>query len=409
MATDPPSKATKAQKAREQKIASRQRKEQFLSDVQAHRDIFKGAVSTLAENHHKDEKVVAAHLYASSRLVKPTRKPNLYNAVLHAKALERKAKGIGSEGKDTLKNLSAEVANTDWRDLTDEQCTALLDGLAADKQQKELKENQRDLSAANRVRTFERTTNALETELVTLSAQTGCEYLSFFVGSKVTDGIAARILSSPGIRDACIQLFKDTPENMVLRIQAYIQGGLSGVVRVTEGARTYTTLKAEVRREILEGLRDILKTERAYREQDLPTVMSYKQYDGLVCTYGVQIVGWTEAGGVTNPDELGHVFKLERLLGALKKKTCCWEVLSDEEWNAKRDARAAANAANLLKRRKERIDKGKSKKKLVKSRELVDSSEDEAETDVASGIGAGSGPFANEPAGDSVMDGVVDA
>jgi len=63
--------------------------------------------------------------------------------------------------------------------------------------------------------------------------------------------------------------------------------------------------------------------------------MNYTNYDGLVCKWGTEIVGWTEAE-VVNPGHITTMLSLQRLAEAWRKGNCYWLVLTQEAWDAQR-------------------------------------------------------------------------
>jgi len=46
----------------------------------------------------------------------------------------------------------------------------------------------------------------------------------------MTDNFAPQTLTTPQVTDACVTLFKHTPEEMALKIDAFITAGLPGVL-----------------------------------------------------------------------------------------------------------------------------------------------------------------------------------
>jgi hypothetical protein len=67
------------------------------------------------------------------------------------------------------------------------------------------------------------------------------------------DNFAPRSFASPQVKDACISLFKHTPDEMILKINAYIKAGLPGVLNLL-GLKWPTNIKSEIRQLVLQGL-----------------------------------------------------------------------------------------------------------------------------------------------------------
>jgi hypothetical protein len=71
----------------------------------------------------------------------------------------------------------------------------------------------------------------------------------------VTDNFAPRSFAPPQVKDACIALFKHTPDEIVLKVDAYITAGLPGVLGMSNSTRP-TKIKSEIRDLVLKGLRE---------------------------------------------------------------------------------------------------------------------------------------------------------
>ena len=62
-----------------------------------------------------------------------------------------------------------------------------------------------------------------------LSQRTGCEYLTMFVRGNAFDLYKAQVSCSPKVEQACLHIFKQTPEEMSLKIEAFCVSGLGGM------------------------------------------------------------------------------------------------------------------------------------------------------------------------------------
>lgn len=104
--------------------------------------------------------------------------------------------------------------------------------------------------------------------------------------------------------------------------------------------------------------------------------MNYNNYEhSIVERYGVELVGWpSDLLPIRNPSTIGGRERVQCLLDALDAHPCCWVELSPEELVARISSNQArqANGECVYKPRKKRAAKS-----LEKSREHVESSEDE--------------------------------
>src|SRR5882724_1013772 len=57
----------------------------------------------------------------------------------------------------------------------------------------------------------------------------GCEYLTIFIRSSAFDSYGGEVSCSPKVTQACLHIFKQTPEEMSLKIEAFCVAGLGGM------------------------------------------------------------------------------------------------------------------------------------------------------------------------------------
>lgn len=60
--------------------------------------------------------------------------------------------------------------------------------------------------------------------------------------------------------------------------------------------------------------------------------MSYINHKKIVCKWGVELVGWTDAK-IENPAAITSSLALGRLLGVLHNGNCHWSPLTQESWD----------------------------------------------------------------------------
>ncbi|KAI0323299.1 hypothetical protein GY45DRAFT_1439640 [Cubamyces sp. BRFM 1775] len=173
-----------------------------------------------------------------------------------------------------------------------------------------------------------------------LASVTGAQYLFFLTKGDITDSFALCTATTPKVIEACMQLFKCTPEEMAMKIEAYVTTGLSGFVKAA-GMKRSIQLRSEIRSKVYEGLCKALM-EKGVPEDQHPGTMRWAQYGELVCRYGVALEGWTEGGddAVSNPERYKTIAQLERLHAALhgSSPSCFWVILDDASWEAKKEA-----------------------------------------------------------------------
>ncbi|KAF7984186.1 hypothetical protein HWV62_16878 [Athelia sp. TMB] len=348
--TQPPGPTPKrAKRTKEQIAAGKENTTQMWEDVYEKRNEYKQMVHSLAEKHGTSVSWMATQMYGSSIFSKTTKKTQLFNAVLHDRTLEaRGADGKLPGGKAVLGILSKEISlNTSWRDLSEEEQLRLIKQLDDPKASQKKVEK---VLPAHQGNDIERTMTGINTE----------------------------------VKEACLSLFKCTPDQMVLQVEAFITSGLSGTIKLA-GKKQPDQLRGEIRKRVLEGLQEVVQRKNELEgnpDAVFPGAMNYDNYeDRIVCQWGVELVGWTE-GSIVNPRLITATLALCRLLIAIDTKDCHWTILSPEDLAVRCAQRDERIREGKVKARKRRSDAGMSKKVAGKKR-----SADEVDSDSSSDRG----------------------
>lgn len=90
---------------------------------------------------------------------------------------------------------------------------------------------------------------------MSMSQRNGCHVFYVVSRGHITDNFNPRTFATPQIKEACVRLFKLTPEEMCLKIDAFVTAGLSGVLKMS-GQNKPTRTRAEIRELVLTGLRE---------------------------------------------------------------------------------------------------------------------------------------------------------
>ncbi|KAL6308621.1 hypothetical protein BKA93DRAFT_746779 [Sparassis latifolia] len=341
----------KAQQTKEQKSQARLRRKELWRSINAERENYNGAIVRLAQGHAKSRPWVAMQLYSGGKLLAAACRKNLYNTVLHDRALKRKEqdnKGLTGSGREALISLSQEVSMSNWKNLPKDEEEHVLAQLESSRQEKAAIKKMPMKKVAYDI---EKTMSRIDPE------RTGCQYLSFVMRSDVTDNWTTRTSTTSKVTEACMQLFKNTPEEMAMKIEAYLTTGLAGVIKGQ--AIDYPQERSS--RCDHKGLStehnadDILLSKGSINKDDLPS-MAWAHYEKLVCTYGVELRGWTEPGPVCNPGDFKTIHQLEHLHAALQgdEPICHWVELDDTTWEARKKARRISILNGTAKQHKSR-------------------------------------------------------
>lgn len=111
--------------------------------------------------------------------------------------------------------------------------------------------------------------------------------------------------------------------------------------------------------------------------------MCYVNYEiDIVTKHKVELVGWPASIKFANPSEIGTIEDIRKLRQALKVGECKWIAQSrgQQAAYAQNLARKAASGEQVVKKRKQRSDKGKQRKKAVSTQSGNDKEGDREET-----------------------------
>ncbi|KAI0640943.1 hypothetical protein C8Q79DRAFT_920473 [Trametes meyenii] len=357
----------------EQRTHAKQKTAQMWEDINIERQKYNAAILELAEKHKKTRQWIAMQLFRGGKLLADRRKTSLYNAVVHDLAKKQSEAG-NTGGRGTLSELAKEAAAIDCKSLPKEEQDRLLQQLEDDRTPSTGR-----ISASESGNHVEGVMRRTQPELDGLAARTGCQYLLIITKREVTDNWSARVCSTPKMAEACSEVFKCIPETMAMRMEASITSGRAGVIRAMGGKRS-TTLKAEIRAKVTEGLEDIL-TRGGTPATNLPR-MEWVRYDSLVVEYGVELEGWPEGlpEKLCNPSDIKTTAELTILHAALfsEPPKCRWVRLSTEEWSLRKEKHRTEILEGKIKKRKSPVD-GKGSRKTHKkptSPETIEDSDD---------------------------------
>ncbi|KAJ2993806.1 hypothetical protein NUW54_g7660 [Trametes sanguinea] len=202
--------------------------------IQQQREFYNDSILQIAADHSRSEQWVATQLFRVGREVAQQRKKSLYNAIVHNLAKNHKEAddnltfhipGRPSNGRGTLKDLARKASMIDTDSLSDAEKERLLAQLEEDSRQHAPVRKVPKKDAGIEI---EGTLRHIEPEIDGVSQCTGAQYMFLITRGDVTDNFALRTTSTPRVVEACMHLFKCTPEEMAAKIEAYVTAGLSG-------------------------------------------------------------------------------------------------------------------------------------------------------------------------------------
>ncbi|KAF7975701.1 hypothetical protein HWV62_8647, partial [Athelia sp. TMB] len=338
-----------------QKAAGELQTKEMMDEIAVLREHYRSPIITLAGKYNQTPEFMAIQLYRAPPTV-TKKKPSLFNTVLHDRAVNGMLRGQQAL-PDLAKSIAAEH---DWRDVDSDEESRLMEQLEASKSKKENKKVAKVSQS-----------KAGNDNLEALALRNSCHIFYLISHGNTTDNFMPRSFATPAIGEALQNIFRHTPNDMVLKVDTFMTTGLAGVLRMTDQNKS-TRLKSEIRHMVSQGFHAIIIAHQDCDPHALPQ-MNYTDHDTLVCKWGVELVGWTEPA-IVNPSKISTAPALSRLVVALCDQHCHWVVLDAESWDTHIEARLRRTAAGQIKSRKQRKDKGTSKKRKLS---VSDSDEDE--------------------------------
>ncbi|KAF7970978.1 hypothetical protein HWV62_22467 [Athelia sp. TMB] len=374
----------KAKRTKEQRKAGREATARMYEHINEERRKYKATIRSLAEQYNTSEEFMATQMYAGGNLTKTKKKENLFNAFLHDKAKRAQSENGTSlpGGTSALGMLSKDVSqHGHWGNLPEEEKRRLIQQLRDDKDAEEKQKTEKVLPK-QQGNDIERTMSTITDKLAGMSARNNCHVWYSIVRGSVNDNFATRTIATPEVTQACLALFKCTPDQIGLQVDAFITAGLPGTIKLA-GKGQVNQMRAEVRRLVLEGLREYSMIQcvigvltrtveeivtrkneiEGIEDGDVPAQMNYDNYESkIVCRWGVELIGWTEET-VENPAKITTTLGIRRLLVALEKKDCYWSILLPEVLAVRVDEMLKRVEEGKERMRKKRKDAGVVKKK----------------------------------------------
>ncbi|EIW77817.1 hypothetical protein CONPUDRAFT_75605 [Coniophora puteana RWD-64-598 SS2] len=306
--------------------------------IEEQRNLLTLAAAGLADAYGKPAQWVATQIYMG---VKDAPKPRANGFTMFVKHTHQSLVEEGRElprGSQLMVEVT-KVASERWKAIpTSEKIDWLQKARdaqqeASDNTKKPIK-RVRDEHIANSIEVACR--RKVQPVLAELSQTTGCHALYIVTRNSVTDQYAPRNFCSDRLNEACTKLFKFNLEEIMLRLDAYVAGGLAEVARIT-GERRNVALRRLIREQVLSKLCASIKGRLNIPPEELPTNMEWVDYDNLCLRYRTELVGFP-GGEVKNPNKIGSVNLLAEIEAALRTGNCFWRALTDEEWEARRKA-----------------------------------------------------------------------
>ncbi|KAG1726726.1 uncharacterized protein EDB91DRAFT_1061490 [Suillus paluster] len=288
----PPPQLTDAQKA-SQKIKRDQKHE-------AAKRLHDGVTKYLNEQRMKIEALARTHNITSKHIndiigsqtnYHKSRKPQLINALVHAKAKEM--------------NTAA----------------AYIKALNEHRDQKGLSVRANNLAAA---RDVVATTDRIVKELDDLRVWTGVYGTLFVVRSHINNTIQSTMHGTDNSEDFWDDVYEHPMADFLRQYEQWAcTQNQSNLCTYATSRRSQCTRLFGSRKEAIEvtSKKDIM--------------MNYNNYEtSVIETYGVRLVGWPHGVKFTSPSNIGTVGDIRKLQDALKARTCYWAVLSPAEVKA---------------------------------------------------------------------------
>lgn len=166
--------------------------------------------------------------------------------------------------------MSRTVArNEEWRNLPEAEQERILNQLRDSKAEKEEKKVAK-VAHEHTANDIEQTCTRLNSEvcidglqytlphvliigqLEAMSFRSGCHVFYLISRGSITDNFMARSFATPQVKEALHAMFLHTPDEMALKVNAFVTTGLAGALRLS-GQNKPTRTKSEIRNLVING------------------------------------------------------------------------------------------------------------------------------------------------------------
>ncbi|KAG1877291.1 hypothetical protein F4604DRAFT_1580827 [Suillus subluteus] len=344
-ARTPPPRLSDAQKAsRKVKRDQKMEKTKRLHDAVAlYLDEQKSKIGSLSSAHNVTPTYIN-NIIGSHTKYRTTRKVQLTNALIHAKAKEMNTdQPVGS--RYTLVELREMVTNDpQMKELTKDEKAGYIAALSEHREQNVTNVRGNNMAAARDVLL---TTERVVKELDDLRIHTGTYATMFVVRGHINDTIQSSMHGTDNSEDFWEDVY-DIPMADYLR-------------QYEQWACTQNQMATSI---TIRNLHVVSLTVALTGKKNI--TMNYSNYEtAVVETYAVRLIGWPASIKFINPSNIGTVGDIRKLRDALKARTCYWTALTPVEvkaHTAELDVRRSAGEV-VRKPRKKRSDAGGSRKR----------------------------------------------
>ncbi|KAG1784872.1 uncharacterized protein HD556DRAFT_1250718 [Suillus plorans] len=303
----PPPRLTDAQKA-SRKIKRDQKREATKSlhdGISEYLDEQRVKIEVLTRTHNVTPKhindIISVHTNYHNSC-----KPQLINALIHAKAKE-----LNAGSRYTLAELREMVTNDpQMNKLTKEEKASYIEALNEHRDKKALGVRANNSAAA---RDVVATTERLMKELDDLRVRTGIYATLFVVRGHINGTIQSTMHGTDNTEDFWEDIYKHPMADFLRQYEQWACTQNQMIVLFCMCWPHLTLFSVAVT-----GKKDI--------------AMNYHNYETtIVETYGVRLVGWPHGVNFISPSNIGTVGDIRKLRDALKSRICYWTVLSPAE------------------------------------------------------------------------------
>ncbi|EIW80687.1 hypothetical protein CONPUDRAFT_154699 [Coniophora puteana RWD-64-598 SS2] len=346
----PPPVASKAKRTQEQIRESSRRREALMEAISKQRSLGLQGAMDISEAYDVPLPWVSTQVFLGAEQQAKEAQPrsNAFGAFvkhIHATRVANHEENVGGSGAMVS---ASKVASEEWAKLSPEEKLEWAERSRQAQEQKasEAKKVVKKVRSEHIGNTIQGTFRKIDPVLLELQQATNCHICYIVTRNDVMDQYAPRSTTSKRLDDACLMLFKHTVEELSLRLDAYVAGGIAQLAAVT-GERKTTLLRRIIREQILHRLCKLLQS-RGISREELPAMVEWQNHEGTVIRWGVELVGYP-GGVIKNPNDVSSVSLLQQIETAIRTGDCFWRELSDEQWNARKAAHDQRVLAGPLK------------------------------------------------------------
>ncbi|KAF8344691.1 hypothetical protein F5887DRAFT_850888, partial [Amanita rubescens] len=327
---------------------NREKAHEMHEEIQSFHDFRETRAKEIAAKYHKKPDYIRALLNTRS-IFKPTRAPNVRNAIVHHVAKEmNEGRGLGD--RYSLADIQKRVDEDEGlKELSKDDKAELIKEL---QEYRDLKKKGARISNNAAAQDMKHMMQKISIELENMAQRNGTYAFALATRGHINDSTVPSWSASEESLDFIRECLKMDVADVLRKFELWAVNRKRREYCVK--VDTLASMRIECTAHIITGLRCITGREKV--------VMNYQNYDkSIVLKYKVKLDGWPVNIKFANPSDISTVDEIRSLRQALQTGNCHWVRLSEAQYteHVNNVTQREDSGQAVGHKRKERSDKGK--------------------------------------------------